>query len=135
MRVYVLIAQQTSGIAELPPRAQCCSLCSVVHCTAQCIQHRVGQGSVNLDSHLTLCFVFMSVDPGHTLHIPTYKFYIQLYNKSILQTSSALFHFVYSEFLDFYSSQTFQLQYFMLPHLYERYSSTLQNISATLPCL
>ena len=52
MRVYVLIAQQTSGIAE-PPRVQCCSLCSVLPCTALCIQHRVGQGSVKVDSHLT----------------------------------------------------------------------------------
>ena len=87
MSVNVLIAQQISGVAE-PPRVQCCSLCSVpLHGTAQCIQHRVGQCSVNVDSHLTLCFVFMSVDPGHTLH------------------------------------------------LYERYSSTLQNISATFPCL
>ena len=53
MRVYVLIAQQTSGIAELPLRVQCCSLCKVVHCTAQCIQHRAGQCSVNIDSNLT----------------------------------------------------------------------------------
>ena len=90
--VYVLIAQQILWVAE-PPRVQCCSLCSVVHCTAQCIQHRVGQCSVNVDSHRTLCFVFMSVDPGHTL---IYQ-HIQLYNKSILQNSSALFHFVYSE--------------------------------------
>ena len=97
MRVYVLIAQQTSGIAELPPRVQCCSLCSVVHCTAQCIQHRVGQGSVNLDSHLTLCFVFMSVDPGHILIYQHMKFIFNFITNQSFKPPQPYFIFFYSE--------------------------------------